>query len=74
MGDKKQSLFGFDTLLNLQPNLIVNGNVLTKSEISQLLKAEEGLTWLKGQWVEVSHTKLKQLLEQMEKYDGSIFA
>ena len=72
VGDKKQSLFGFDTLLNLQPNLIVNGNVLTKSEISQLLKAEEGLTWLKGQWVEVNHTKLKQLLEQMEKYDGSI--
>lgn len=72
VGDKKQSLFGFDTLLNLQPNLIVNGNVLTKSEISQLLKAEEGLAWLKGQWVEVNHAKLKQLLEQMETYDGSI--
>ena len=33
---------------------------------------EEGLAWLKGQWVEINHNKLQQLLEQMEQYDGTI--
>ena len=65
-------MFGFDSILSLQPSLIVNGRALTKKEISELLKMEEGLAWLKGQWVEINHNKLQQLLEQMEQYDGTI--
>ena len=61
-----------DSILSLQPSLIVNGHALTKKEISELLKMEEGLAWLKGQWVEINHNKLQQLLEQMEQYDGTI--
>ena len=72
IGDTKPSMFGFDSILSLQPSLIVNGRVLTKKEISELLKMEEGLAWLKGQWVEINHNKLQQLLEQMEQYDGTI--
>ena len=72
IGDTKPSMFGFDSILSLQPSLIVNGRALTKKEISELLKMEEGLAWLKGQWVEINHNKLQQLLEQMEQYDGTI--
>lgn len=72
IGDTKPSMFGFDSILSLQPSLIVNGHALTKKEISELLKMEEGLAWLKGQWVEINHNKLQQLLEQMEQYDGTI--
>ena len=62
----------FESILSAQPSLIVNGHALSKKEISELLKMEEGLGWLKGQWVEINHNKLQQLLEQMEKYDGTI--
>ena len=72
IGEKKPSLLGFESILSAQPSLIVNGHALTKKEISELLKMEEGLGWLKGQWVEINHNKLQQLLEQMEKYDGTI--
>ena len=72
IGEKKPSLLGFESILSAQPSLIVNGHALTKKEISELLKMEEGLGWLKGQWVEINHNKLQQLLDQMEKYDGTI--
>lgn len=72
IGNTKPSMFGFDSILSLQPSLIVNGHALTKKEISELLKMEEGLAWLKGQWVEINHNKLQQLLEQMKQYDGTI--
>ena len=72
IGQNKPSMLGFDSILSLQPSLMVNGHVLTKKEISELLKMEEGLTWLKGQWVEINHNRLKELLEQIEQYDGTI--
>ena len=50
IGEKKPSLLGFESILSAQPSLIVNGHALTKKEISELLKMEEGLGWLKGQW------------------------
>ena len=72
VGNTQPSLFGFASILQTQPSLVVNGKPLTKAEISAMLKMEEGLAFLKGQWVEINHTRLKQLLEQMENYDGTI--
>lgn len=67
MGTRKQSLFGVETLISLKPSLIVNGHPLTKAEIKKLLEAEEGLIQIKGEWVEVNHEKLKELLSAMEE-------
>lgn len=67
MGENKPSLFGFDSLISLQPVLIVDGVELTKAEIKGLLQQSEGLALLKGKWVEVDHDKLRALLEDIEK-------
>lgn len=72
MGDQKPSMLGFDALLQMQPALRVNGRVLSKVEIQQLLEQTEGLALLKGKWVEVDHDKLRKLLEEMESYGGMI--
>ena len=72
VGDKKPSLMGLDSLVESQPSLMVNGHMLSSSEIHQLLKQEEGLTWLKGQWVEINHQHLHELLDVMEHYDGTM--
>jgi non-specific serine/threonine protein kinase len=72
LGEKEPSLMGLDSLLNVKPSLEVNGHTLTKAEIQALLKQEEGLTYLNGNWVEVNHKRLEELLEELEHYDGTM--
>lgn len=72
LGEEKPSMLGFDTLIHLQPKLIVDGVVLTESDIRKLLAQTEGLALLKGKWVEVDHERLKKLLEQMERGEEDI--
>lgn len=72
IGDKEPSLLGFDSILSMTPKLMVNGVALTQAEVKAMLKEEEGLIWMKGQWVEIKHDKLKQLLEQMKNYKGTM--
>lgn len=71
-GEKKPSFFGLETLIALTPSLTINGRMLSQDDINYLLKQEEGLTFMKGQWVEVNHQKLQELLQKMEHYDGTI--
>ena len=66
MGEDKPSLLGFNTLINLQPALEVDGAVLSQADIQMLLSQTEGLAFLKGKWVEVDHRRLRSLLAQME--------
>lgn len=72
VGDKEPKLLGFESILSMTPSLIVNGQRLTEEDIRRLLEEEEGLVWLKGQWVEVDHKRLLELLERFKEYDGSI--
>lgn len=72
VGEDEAPLFGFDSLLSQKPELTINGMALTKEDIERLLEEEEGLSFLKGQWVEVNHRKLQELLEKVENYDGSV--
>ena len=44
VGNTRPSLFGFASILETQPYLVVNGKPLTKAEISAMLKMEEGLS------------------------------
>ena len=72
IGDKKPSLLGFESILSVQPQLVVDGVPLSRKEIEDLLKRSEGLVMLKGHWIAVDHARLKALLDQMEKYPSEI--
>lgn len=72
MGEERPSLLGMDALLHMAPSLTVDGVPLTDSEISDLLSQTEGLSFIKGKWIEVDHEKLKKLLAEMKRYDGEI--
>ena len=72
LGEKKPSMLGFDTLVSLQPQLTVDGTILSAADIQTLLAQTEGLAYLKGKWVEVDHKRLQKLLEQMENNEGEI--
>ena len=72
MGEEKPSLMGLDALLHMAPSLTVGGMPLTEEEIRDLLTQTEGLSFIKGKWVEVNHEKLKRLLAEMKQYDGDV--
>lgn len=72
MGEEKPSLLGLDALLHMAPSLTVGGVPLTEEEIRDLLTQTEGLSFIKGKWVEVNHEKLKKLLAEMKRYDGDV--
>lgn len=72
MGDKKPSLLGFDSLISMQPVLMVDGVELTKTDIKKLLQQSEGLAFLKGKWIEVDHAKLRKFLEKLEEKGNDI--
>lgn len=72
MGEEKPSLLGLDALLHMAPSLTLGGVPLTAEEIRDLLTQTEGLSFIKGKWVEVNHEKLKRLLAEMQQYDGDV--
>ena len=72
VGDDKPNLLGFDSVLSTSPSLTVGGVPLTEEEIKQLLKQTEGLSFIKGRWIEVDHAKLNELLAQMKKCRGEM--
>lgn len=72
LGDERPSMVGFDSLISLRPQLMVDGMPLTKKDIEKLLKETEGLALLKGKWIEVDHGHLKELLKMMEELPSDI--
>lgn len=72
VGGKKASLLGFDSLLEVQPKLMVHGMELTEKEIQDLLLRTEGLAFMKGKWIEVNHAKLQKMLEELHSEHKSL--
>ncbi len=72
LGEQKPSMLGFDSLVFVQPQLVVDGEPLTAEDIRVLLAQTEGLAFLKGKWVEVDHARLRELLARMEEMPEEI--
>lgn len=72
IGEEKPAMAGLDTILNMVPQLSVDGIPLTREEIETLLRQTEGLAFLKGKWIEVNHARLERLLAEMEQYRGEM--
>ena len=67
IGDQRTSAVGLDSLLDFSANLAVDGTPLTDAERRQLLAATDGLTLLRGKWVEVDQQKLNEALAQWKE-------
>ncbi|HQX51153.1 MAG TPA: DEAD/DEAH box helicase [Planctomycetaceae bacterium] len=67
IGDQKASAVGLDSLLDFSANLAVDGTPLTDEERQQLLAATDGLTLLRGKWVEVDQQKLQEALDHWKE-------
>jgi SNF2 family DNA or RNA helicase len=69
IGQKQASQVGMDSLLDFTSELALDGEPLTNAERQQILQATDGLSLLRGKWVEVDQEKLQQALEHWSQVE-----
>ena len=69
IGHKGTKQFSASSLLSFDLNVVLGDEKLSKGEWRQLLDADEGLVFLKGQWVEVNRDQLKEALQHWKKIE-----
>jgi len=80
IGSVRQSKLGADALLDFNVEVALGDETLTGRELQAMLAAEDGLAFIKGQWVEVDSEKLAEALAHWNKVaaeaaaDGLSFA
>ena len=67
VGSKKQSTLGAGEGLDLKVGVAIDGDPLTKKEIADLMAAREGMTLLRGKWVQVDQGQLQSALDQWKE-------
>ena len=77
IGQKRQSKFGVDALLDFNVAVALNGETLSADEIKDILAGGDGLVLVKGQWIEVDREKLQEAIDhwqglQKEAENGEI--
>ena len=70
IGQKKQSGLGLEAMLDFKVGLALGDQDLTEEEFQQLLNSEDGLVYIKGQWVEVDREKLSQALAHWKRVEA----
>ena len=66
VGTQPPSFLGKDALLDFQMAVSIDGEQLSASEISALLKSGDGLQLIRGRWVEVDEKTLSRLLAKFQ--------
>ena len=67
IGDKQKKTLGLVQALDFQVDVAFDGVPLTAEEQEQLLASREGMTLLRGKWVEVDAVRLKQAMDQWKQ-------
>ena len=70
IGETKQNRFGADAMLDFQVSLALGDMKLTEKEWRQIMESQEGLAFIKGQWVEVDQQRLSQALEHWKQVEA----
>ncbi len=66
IGSKKPSALGLDAMLDFDARVALGDQTLSPEELQELLADGDGLVLLKGQWVEVDRTKLREAISHWE--------
>ena len=70
IGEKKESRFGVDAMLDFSVDLALGDRKLDEKEWRQIMAAEDGLVYVRGQWIEVDREKLSEVLEHWKKVEA----
>ena len=66
MGSASTGMLGFDSLVEFEPQVVLDGKPLTRAEWERVVKAKEGLVQLRGQWMELRSEEVSRLEEYWE--------
>jgi non-specific serine/threonine protein kinase len=69
IGEKKKGLFNADAMLDFRVELALDGLKVTPQEWKKLMAADDGLVFIKGQWVEVDREKLANVLDHWQQVE-----
>ena len=67
--DNKGASVGVDAVLDFDLKVALGDVSLSQDEMRELLKLDEGLAFIKGQWVEVNGEKLQEALQHWENIE-----
>lgn len=69
IGEKKQNKLGLDAMLDFNAQMMLGESTLTQDELHQIMNSDEGLLFLKGQWIEVDKERLSEALAHWKKVE-----
>jgi len=72
LGEDKPSILGFDSILSVKPEFVIDGIKLSKEDIKKLMAQTEGLAFIKGKWVEADKKRIKKLIEDIKGMPSSV--
>ncbi|MDR1138194.1 MAG: DEAD/DEAH box helicase, partial [Synergistaceae bacterium] len=67
VGNTEPAIVGMDAILTFDPEIYLNDLKMSKEEIESLLSQTNGLSFIKGKWVEVDHDKLKAAIDAFDR-------
>ncbi|HEY9772546.1 MAG TPA: DEAD/DEAH box helicase [Planktothrix sp.] len=70
IGQKKKSELGMDALLDFKVDVTLGDNKLSSDELKEILRAQENLIFLKGEWIEVDRERLSQALKHWKQVEA----
>jgi len=71
VGSMPPSGLGTDALLDFKMGVSLDGEVLTSTEVEQLLAAANGLHLVRGRWVEVDPERLRRMLDEFRAVESA---
>ena len=69
-GAESSGMLGFDTLIDFQAQVVLDGKPLSKEEWERVVAAKEGLVRLRGEWMELRSEEVARLEEYWKAGDG----
>ncbi|MDR1048443.1 MAG: SNF2 helicase-associated domain-containing protein, partial [Synergistaceae bacterium] len=69
IGGREPAGLGLEAIMAFDPEIFLGELAMSREEIESLLTQAEGLSFIKGKWVEIDHDKLKAVLDAFGKID-----
>lgn len=77
IGGKKPASLGIEALVAFDPSIYIDDLEVSREEVEKILAMSEGLSFIKGKWVELDHEKLRAALtafDEAQRMGGMSFA
>lgn len=71
IGTNAPSQVGLDSLLDFRPEVVIDGETLSETELRQLMQGAAGLQLLRGKWVQVDQERIREALNHWKKVRAS---